>query len=298
MEFSLQKARSLAARTVHIKISPTPQNFIESRVVLQELEQKFGEVAMFRSLKVRLPHQSAFTYLTSDLQYHPISPVQNAVTAIFQTESAAKAALEKANHRYGLIIEPSQLITSFVGPPINPLEFEATQEDAAAGKKSEEPQQVKEFQLDIWPSDFVHERYIKSPTTNPLYGPFRPVLPENSFIGGALKQSVSPSPWARGLMDWETDAVRRKKGFGGLEAALDHNDNPVGLDGRFLKAETPFQRRHRRRQMKAAPKVMWGLRSLKEEKKWKEEEEERQRMVDEERKQREGEAMALREDVG
>ena len=52
MEFSLQKARNLAARTVHIKISPTPQTFTERRVVLQELEQKFGEVAMFRSLKV------------------------------------------------------------------------------------------------------------------------------------------------------------------------------------------------------------------------------------------------------
>lgn len=52
MESALSKARSVAARTVHIKISPTPQNLSESRVVLQELEQKFGEVTMFRSLKV------------------------------------------------------------------------------------------------------------------------------------------------------------------------------------------------------------------------------------------------------
>lgn len=59
MATSVAKARSLAARTVHIKISPTPQNLSESRVVLQELEQKFGEVTMFRSLKVCLKSQSS-----------------------------------------------------------------------------------------------------------------------------------------------------------------------------------------------------------------------------------------------
>jgi hypothetical protein len=215
-------------------------------------------------------------YLISALQYHPTAPVQNAVTAIFQTESAAKAALDKAHHRYGLVIE-SQPTTSFVGPPIPPRDLEATSEEGAADKPKE-PQEVKEFQLDIWPSDFVHEKYIKSSSTNPLYGPFSPILPENSFIGGTLKQSVPPSPWARGLMDWETDAVRRKRGSAGLEADLDGDENVAG-----------YMRRQKRRQMNAAPKVMSGLMALKKE---------RGQRVEEERQKRDEEAAALREDVG
>jgi hypothetical protein len=131
---------------------------------------------------------------------------------------------------------------------------------------------VKEFQLDMWPSDFVHEKYIKSPVTNPLYGPFKPILPENSFIGGALKQSVPPSLWARGLRDWETDAVRRKRGSAGLEADLDGTENAGGADGWPIHAGSAFQLRHKRRQLKTVPKVMKGLKALREERKRRDEE--------------------------
>jgi hypothetical protein len=187
-------------------------------------------------------------------------------------------------------MEPAQVATSFVGPPISPTEFEATPEEGGAGKKVEEPQEVKEFQLDIWPSDFVHEKYIRSPATNPLYGPFKPVSPENSFIGGALKQSVPPSLWAKGLMDWETDAVRRKKGSGGLEADLEHHE-AAAIDGHLLKPETQYLRRRRRKQMKAIPRVMLGLRALKEEKERQlREEEERQILAAKQERQGEAEA--------
>jgi hypothetical protein len=49
--FSSSTAREVAKRTVHVKISPTARTFNERREVLRVLE-RFGEVTMFRSLKV------------------------------------------------------------------------------------------------------------------------------------------------------------------------------------------------------------------------------------------------------
>ena len=54
MAFRSPSALNLASRTVHVKIYPTVRSFAERREVLRVLEQ-FGEVAMFRSFKVREP---------------------------------------------------------------------------------------------------------------------------------------------------------------------------------------------------------------------------------------------------
>lgn len=45
-------ARNVAARSIHIKIHPTARSLPERREVLRVLE-RFGEIEMFRSLKVR-----------------------------------------------------------------------------------------------------------------------------------------------------------------------------------------------------------------------------------------------------
>jgi hypothetical protein len=45
--------RALDAVSVHIKITPAPRNIQESREVLRVLK-RFGEVVMFKNLKVRL----------------------------------------------------------------------------------------------------------------------------------------------------------------------------------------------------------------------------------------------------
>ena len=50
------KARDLVARTVHIKIHPTARSLAERREVLRVLE-RYGEVVMFRSLKVGEIHK-------------------------------------------------------------------------------------------------------------------------------------------------------------------------------------------------------------------------------------------------
>ena len=165
-------------------------------------------------------------------------------------------------------------MASYVGPPIPPLE------DPTAEKKPEEKKEEKWFQLDISPSDFVHETYIKSTATNPLYGPYKPVKAENSFIAGALTQSVPASLWARGLVDWETDAVRRRGGMG-VEADLERNGNASGASTPSARLAKAYQERYRRRQEKTVPTVMKGLRALKEE-----------------RQRRDAETEAIREDVG
>ena len=124
---------------------------------------------------------------------------------------------------------------------------------------------MKEFQIDIWRSDFIHDKYIKSTATNPLYGPFKPVLPENSFIGGALEKSVPPSPWAKGLMDWETDAVRRKRGSAGPGVGFDGGEEASGAGGGLLTPGDHYLLRHQRKQRKAIPQVMMGLKTMREE---------------------------------
>jgi hypothetical protein len=186
--------------------------------------------------------------------------------------------LDQTPFTYGVIIEKAQPMTSFVGPPMPPLD--SPTEDPTGKKKPDEKKEEKWFQLDISPSDFVHEKYIKSTVMNPLYGPYKPVRPEHSFIAGALKQTVPPSLWARGLMDWETDAVKRRSGMG-LEVDLERSDNGSGASGPSMGPAKSYQERHRRRQGKAIPAVMKGLRALKEE-----------------RQKRDAEADAIREDIG
>lgn len=72
MTTAFSSARSLAARTVHIKISPSARSFRECREVLLELEEKCGEIAMFRSLKVRnqLPNFLILPNIKSSVPSH------------------------------------------------------------------------------------------------------------------------------------------------------------------------------------------------------------------------------------
>jgi hypothetical protein len=59
-------ARNVAARSLHIKIHPTARSLPERREVLRVLE-RFGEVEMFRSLKVRvtLPQYPFYPFLNT-----------------------------------------------------------------------------------------------------------------------------------------------------------------------------------------------------------------------------------------
>jgi len=184
-----------------------------------------------------------------------------------------------------VITSQAQSIKAFVGPPGAPLPFETeadsplsalddqntnTKTEGEANPDTDAPaREEKWFQLDVSPSDFIHDKYIKSTITNPLYRPYKPVRPETSFLAGTLKQTVLPSLWAKGLRDWETDAVRRKedvpleveeeKGFQGSAGGRDRNKASSRI------ASTYVAKRFQRRQETARPRVMKGLRALREE---------------------------------
>src|SRR5205809_2074751 len=96
--------KALDAVSVHVKITPAPRNMQESREVLRVL-QRFGEVVMFKSLKVRLLFSGpVYTHVLSSLytlvsltliaiQYHPTVPTPTAALAIFKSASATSFLL-------------------------------------------------------------------------------------------------------------------------------------------------------------------------------------------------------------
>ncbi|TVY84558.1 hypothetical protein LSUE1_G000743 [Lachnellula suecica] len=223
--FRTARAADLAKRTIHVKIYPTARTFAERREVLRVLEQ-FGEVAMFRSLK-----------------YRPRAPVSNAFTTLFNTESAATEALNQSPIRYRLVSQPSQMES--MGSTIETPKDSNAEED-------------KIFELHVSTSNFDHELYLNSPSTNPLHGPFVPVSPTRSYIAGSLDDVIAPSLWAPGLKDWETDGAHSSES---AEEAPETEAGPGQMSQTHV--EWMVSQRKLRRREKAVPEVMKGLRALK-----------------------------------
>ncbi|RDL40361.1 Uncharacterized protein BP5553_00340 [Venustampulla echinocandica] len=236
---AITRAATLARRTVHVKMFPTPRTFPERREVLRVMEQ-LGEVEMFRSLK-----------------YHPKAPVPNAFLSMFRTEAAAVAALNQSPIRYRLMPNDSQsedpstetLLGSTLTPP----------DHAPAEPSTAKPNDEKIFELHISTTTIDHERYLRSPSTNPLYGPFIPISPVKSYIAASLDAVISPSMWAPGLKDWETDGSQ----LGGGKVA-DLESEP-GQSMPVTSIEWRVNRRQTRRREKLIPKVMMGLKNLRQE---------------------------------
>ncbi|CZR67710.1 uncharacterized protein PAC_17609 [Phialocephala subalpina] len=225
MEASLSAARALTARTVHIKLYPTPRTFPERREVLRVLE-RFGEVKMFRSLKYNRKHQT---------------PVHNAFRALFASQSSVTDLINASPLRYRLVAETSPPTSSSSSP-------EAPTE--------QQEEQGTTFSLNASPTTFNHNEYL-SGSTNPLHGPFRPIPPKYSYIGSSLERIVPESLWSKGLIDWETDKGEdlqngREDGARISTAGEAGDRNAAGL-----------QRVHIRLQNEAKiPDVMYGLRRL------------------------------------
>ncbi|CZT41721.1 uncharacterized protein RSE6_01497 [Rhynchosporium secalis] len=163
------KARSLTARTVHLKVHPIPRTFAEQREVLRVIE-RFGEVSVFKSLK-----------------YEPRRPVPNAFLAVFNTVSSAEEIINVSPLRYSLIGETT------------PSSITETPEDDAAKST---------FEIRVSETLYDHQLFLNSPTKNPLHGPYVPVSPKTSYIAGSLSKIVPDSNWSDGLMDWDTEKSR------------------------------------------------------------------------------------------
>jgi hypothetical protein len=236
----------LTARTVHIKIYPTPQAFSERREVLRVLE-RFGEITMFRSLK-----------------YYPRDPVSNAFLALFTSESAAKSAINASPVRYRLISSSPQSPSSHSPPPARSETEAGTFSPMQPGTAPEEvnpspdsmpyAEEEKMFQINISSTTFDHRKFLASPISNPLSGPYKPIAPHNSMIAASLQRNIPASLWTPGLRDWDTDrAIWRN------DENFDESDE---VEGKKKKSRHFAEERMRKREV---PRVMMGLKGLREE---------------------------------
>lgn len=240
--------------------------------------------------------------LTTTLQYRHVAPVPNAFVATFADEASVADIKSAAPIRYDLAPQPDDIHdaedTASSPERRTELQAEATSEDvgelnadrsfsATAGTPTTSPRSDEleqcTFHLEVYNSNLQHDKYITSPHTNPLYGPFPPVSGSKSLLAGMLKDNVENSMWARGLRDWETDMERWRIAGADQEAGRAENDElkkkvlgkvsswDEGVDGEGLSldARTPtvaraIYTREVNRRRRAIPEIMWGLRRFKE----------------------------------
>ena len=234
---------------------------------------------MFRSLKV-MRKFSRYTQLLSKSQYHPINPIPNAFMAIYLDAKSAQEIVAKSPLRYRLLPEKPQQ-TKALG--------EDTDEAPSSATASHVSPADRIFELIINRSDFNHHKYISDPKFNPLHGNFRPEI--RSAFSNSLARILPETLWTEGLMDWETDSLRRRKWMeerrqedGSLAKHVVgvHEDHQRRFErsqpgSMSLKQEVPWRLQYKWMKERAqkdqdeVPRVMKGLKSL-----WEERERERQ----------------------
>ncbi|KAK2625875.1 hypothetical protein QTJ16_005187 [Diplocarpon rosae] len=158
---------ALSARTLHMKVYPTPNSFAERREVLRVVE-RFGELTMFKSRK-----------------YDYKRPVHNAFIAVYNSPDSREDLYKVSPLRYRLVTESA---------------------DGEAADKSEE-ESSKVFELYATDTNFNHESFLHSPRQNPLHGPYGPLRPKTSAIQHSLRKIIPDSNMSDGLTDWETEKL-------------------------------------------------------------------------------------------
>jgi hypothetical protein len=139
---------------------------------------------------------------------------------------------------------------------------------AAPSSSSED----KVFELYASTSTFDHEIYLNSPNLNPLHGRFVPVSPQTSYIAASLDDVIAPSLWAPGLKDWESDGLRVIEGQtpdSANEPQRESMESDAEWGRKNVAGQTSIawrvaQRERKRREMEI-PRVMKGLRALRQE---------------------------------
>lgn len=144
----------------------------------------------------------------------------------------------------------------------SPLASTSTSTSTAEEKPS--PENEKVFELHISTTIFDHDKYLNSPATNPLHGPYQPASPATSYIASSLDEVIPPSLWAAGLKDWETDGFRLTARDRGTPTP-DSEARPEQGQGHMRTGiEWKVSQRERKRQGMAVPEIMKGLRPMKE----------------------------------
>ncbi|CAL3968539.1 hypothetical protein PZA11_004104 [Diplocarpon coronariae] len=159
--------KALNARTLHLKVYPTPNSFAERREVLRVVE-RFGELSMFKSRK-----------------YDYKRPVHNAFIAVYNSPDSREDLCRVSPLRYCLVADSA---------------------DGKAADESE-GESSKVFELYATDTNLNHENFLHSPRQNPLHGPYGPLRPRSSAIQHSLRKIIPDSNMSDGLTDWDTEKL-------------------------------------------------------------------------------------------
>lgn len=167
-EMSVAKAlpttRSLAARAVHLKITPAPSDIRQSREILKLLKG-YGDVTMFRNLK-----------------YDKTNRAKDAILAVFRTSDSAAEVLRASPIRFSLVPEK----------PYNPVSIASAGLGELFGNKQAPPptrdvegeDEEIEFEMIVDKSFLDYQALVQRQRN---YWGF---IPEKSFVNDALKPDV------------------------------------------------------------------------------------------------------------
>lgn len=107
------------------------------------------------------------------------------------------------------------------------------------------------FEINVSKSIHDHDRYIRE---QPLFGPWKPVLPKSSFMSTSLTELLPNSSMRSGLADWVTASQKYRKEDIEEQMNVYRANNPSAFSLAFQKQE-----RRRENITGLIPKVMQSL---------------------------------------
>lgn len=182
----------LSARSVHLRIVPRPSNLGESREIYRVL-QRYGEIDVFKWLKVRMTGDGRELVLIVFAQYEYHNPLNNIALAIFRNDAAAQRALDASPIRFAL--EKTVAIPIEDAQFVNDVDEQDTNEDTSNDSSTDttpSDQSPKDTIDDILRPSTLSTRTI--PTTKPQPTTPSPSSPTNLPYSPAPSQSTTTIP--------------------------------------------------------------------------------------------------------
>lgn len=107
------------------------------------------------------------------------------------------------------------------------------------------------FELTVNSAEFNHDRHIRDPQLNPLWGNFRPDT--RSAFSAYLERTLPKKIWTKGLADWQTDSMRRRKWV--EERFVGQGKTTVGIVGAAETTQMPRKNAAYRKRQDLPPRL-------------------------------------------
>jgi len=205
---------ALAARAIHLKITPAPRDVRQSREILKLLKG-FGDVTMFQNLK-----------------YDKTNRAKDAILAVFRTPESASEVLRASPIRFSLAPEKPYNPVSIASAGLDELFGKQTTPTQSPAHTEEGEGEEVEFEMLVKKSFLDYKALVQRQR---LYWGF---IPEKSFVNDALKPDVplpglanmppahDPVQKAR-IVQRNLEAVAARKTLRQMRAeAFSHVDHP------------------------------------------------------------------------